>query len=116
VNVTITASHNGVSKTASFKIVPAFHELMIMPDTVKKGTSATALVQLSNPAPAGGITITLQTGSSVLAPVPASIWIPAGATSRTFSIPCGNVASATLVGIFATYNGVTKRKDIVIIP
>jgi len=50
------------------------------------GTVATWTVTLSNPAPAGGTVVTLASSGTNVATVPASITVPAGATSTTFPV------------------------------
>ena len=114
--VTISAVLNGITKTTTFTLSLPIHSLLISPDVIVKNSTSSGMVMLSQPAPAGGATITLVSGAPALVGVPAAVFIPAGGTSRSFTITTGNVASPTLVGVFATYNSSTKRKDVVVVP
>lgn len=114
--ITISAVLNGITKTTTFTLSLPIHSLLISPDVIVKNSTASGMVVLSQPAPAGGATITLVSGAPALVGVPAAVFIPAGGTSRSFTITTGNVASPTLVGVFATYNSSTKRKDVVVVP
>jgi len=114
--VTITAVLNGVTKTTTFTLSLPIHSILISPDVIVKNSTSSGLVMLSHPAPAGGVTISLVSGAPALVGVPATVFIPAGGTSRAFTITTGNVANPTLVGVFATYNASTKRKDVVVVP
>jgi hypothetical protein len=114
--VTISAVLNGITKTTTFTLSLPIHNILITPDVIVRNSSSSGLVMLSHPAPAGGATITLFTGAPALVGVPSSVFIPAGGTSRSFTITTGNVANPTLVGVFATYNGSTKRQNVVVVP
>jgi hypothetical protein len=72
-------------------------------------------VTLSAPAPAGGITVAL---SETLASgtVPASLTIPAGATSKTFKVTTTARIDAEDGAVSATYGGVTLTRPLRIRP
>ncbi|GIV04439.1 MAG: hypothetical protein KatS3mg016_0014 [Fimbriimonadales bacterium] len=111
-SVTITASAGGVSRTATLTVNPpsgsvSLQSLTISPTSVWGGSSATGTVQLSAPAPAGGVTVQLRSSSS-RAIVPSTVTVPAGATSASFTIRTTSAFSITTVTITATYNGVSR--------
>lgn len=74
------------------------------------------MVMLSHPAPAGGVTVTLTTGAPSLVGLPGSVFIPEGGSSRAFTFTTSNVQNNVVVAIFGSFNGVMKRKDIVLVP
>ena len=68
----------------------------------------TGTVTIGSAAPAGGLTIQLSSANTAYATVPATVTIPAGATSATFTItPMTQTADKSVV-ITATFNGVSK--------
>ena len=77
----------------------------ISPDTVNGGTPATGTVTLPAVAPAGGTVITLGTTLPTAVAPPASVTVPAGTTSASFTITTFPV-DRTTAELFAT-NGAT---------
>ena len=71
------------------------------------GASATAKITLKDWAPAGGATITLESGNTSIVTVPAQVTIPAGGTVTTFPVSTLPVTVPTTVAVRATYEGVT---------
>ncbi len=71
-----------VDGTAS--ITGGSQALVLTNSQVAIGQTRTLTITLSNPAPAGGLTISLQSSDTAIATVPASINVPAGATTATF--------------------------------
>ncbi len=72
------------------------------PSAVDGGQSATGTVTLSAPAPSGGATVTLTSASAFS--VPASVEVPQGASSASFTIttqPVWTAASGTLTARYA---------------
>jgi hypothetical protein len=74
---------------------------------VVSGTSVTGTVQLTSPAPAGGAVVSLASSDPTRVSVPASVLVPSGQSSATFS--AATSASATgSVTVTATYGSVTE--------
>jgi hypothetical protein len=107
-NATITAISGGVSASASLKITaPVLTALSLSPSTVVDTNPSMGTVTLSGAAPAGGLVVNLKS-SSTHASVPATVTVPAGATSATFIITtAASIVNAT-ADITATYKTVTK--------
>jgi hypothetical protein len=80
--------------------------LALEPGRVTGGAPAQGTVKLAQPAPADGVVITL-TSTNAAAAVPASVMVPAGATTATFAITTQTVSSGTTVLITASYAGVS---------
>ena len=116
--VTISATYNGVTKTAVLTDNPvALLSVTLSPTTVVGGVSTTLnKVNLNGPAPAGGISINL-TSSNPGVSVPTSVTVAAGATSSPyFTITTSAVAAQTVATISASYNGVTKTANLTVNP
>jgi hypothetical protein len=83
--------------------------LTLIPATVTGGTPSTGTVTLNGPAPSGGAIVSLSSNNAAVAPVPASVTVPAGATTTTFSVSTGAVAASTTVIISASYGSETSQ-------
>jgi PQQ-like domain/IPT/TIG domain len=82
--------------------------LSLSPTRVRGGSSSVGTVRLTGGAASGGAVVTLQSSSAGTASVPASITVPAGASSAAFAIRTQRVRSRQSVTITAVYGGVTK--------
>jgi hypothetical protein len=88
--------------------LPTITSLTLNPTNVIGGVqSSIGTVTLSGPAPAGGAQVLLSS-SNPSAGVPASVTVPAGATSATFTVSTSTVLISTSATISATYNNTTK--------
>ena len=118
--VTITASYNGSTRTATLTVTPpsapaSLQAVSISPATVSSGSSAQGTVTLTSGAPAGGAVVSLSS-SSPAATVPASVTVAAGATSAGFNVSTGSVSTSTGVTISATYGGATLTASLTVAP
>ena len=112
---TITASANGVSRTAILNVIgsaapppPTPSALSLSPATVQGGNSSTGTVTLSSAALSGGATVVLTSSNPAAASVPASVTVAAGASSASFSVTTGPVGANTSVTLSAFYNGTSR--------
>jgi hypothetical protein len=109
--VTITASYNGATRTATLTVTPnagpSITNLALSPSSVSGGTTAQGAVILSSAADAAA-TVALSSSNPAVASVPASVTIAAGSQSGVFNITTSSVATDTSVTISATLNGATK--------
>lgn len=80
--------------------------------SVTEGRSVEATVTLNMAAPANGARVSLAADPAGAAQVPASVMVPAGATSATFPV---KVATATAVTIYGNY-GVTRSESLSVTP
>jgi hypothetical protein len=78
---------------------------VLNPASVVGGNTAQGTISLNRAAPAGGAFVTLQSTNTAVATTPASVTIPAGSQSATFSITTVVVASVSLANIAAGFNG-----------
>src|SRR5437867_497304 len=109
VAATISASYAGITKTTTVTINPSVpSSLTLSPSTVNAGSSSTGTVTLNGPAPAGGTVVVLSSSKPSVASVPASVTVPAGGSSATFTVATSAGAASTSVTVSATARGVTK--------
>src|SRR5260370_31026374 len=78
--------------------------LILNPATVTGGNSSVGTVTLSAPAPSGGAVVSLSSSNPPVASVPASVTVPAGATSASFTATTTAATISTPVPISASYN------------
>ncbi|HLV79890.1 MAG TPA: protease pro-enzyme activation domain-containing protein, partial [Chthonomonadaceae bacterium] len=119
--VTLTAQPDSASAlgqgsvSASLTITPLLSSVKVSPASVTGGQNATGTIHLLAPAPSNGAVITLKS-SNAAASVPASITIPAGATSATFPITTSAVSALVSVKISATHGAAVKTTNLKVEP
>src|SRR6185503_10413812 len=92
--VTVTASGAGVSVSANLTLLPPgspapakmIDTIFASPLTVSAGTSSTATIKLTSPAPVGGLVVGLETNLPSSATMPASVTFAEGTTIATVPI------------------------------
>ncbi len=103
----VFATAGGITKSIFVTVTPdpnappLLQSLSITPSSVPGGTNATGTVVFSEPAPAGGTSVTLSTGNAAVATVPGIVMVPGGQTSASFTVTTFTVASDTSVAISA---------------
>jgi hypothetical protein len=102
--VNITASTGNSVATASFFVLaPTVASITFAPPKVTGGAGSTGTVTLDQPAPAGGMTVIITSDNPTLAnSVQASINIPAGQRTGTFTVTTARVSRNIAVGFRAT--------------
>src|SRR3989454_324616 len=90
--------------------------LALNPASVTGGNSSTGTVTLSGAAPSGGAVVTLSSSNTVVARVPSSVTVAAGARSATFTVSTSAVTASTTVSISGTYGGVTRSASLTVTP
>jgi hypothetical protein len=115
--VTLTATLNNVSKTATLTVnaaaLQAFSPASV---TVKGGTTTNLTLKLTGQAPSAGATATLASTNSNVAQTGASAHFGAFATQVVVPVTSKPVASNTAVTISATLNGVTVQAVVTVTP
>lgn len=117
VQVSLTATYNGVSKVATVTVTPAAVSSIFLPAAIAGGKAITsAYVVISGPAPVGGLAVALSSSDPSVAPPP-TITVPAGATSSGyFTIPTNAVSAPLSAVVTATAGGVSKTATIQVKP
>ena len=99
----------------SFTTAPPI-SLTLTPATISGPCqSSSGKVTLSGPAPTGGAVVTLTNGNRG-ATMPASVTIPAGATSSAFTISSLSVSSKAAGNVTASYNGSSSSSTLAVLP
>ena len=116
--VTITATVNGVSNSASLLVSPSGNPTFrLIPTSVIGGiANSKGKITIPGPAPAGGIVVVLSSSDPATASVPSSVTIPTGATSVTFPVTTYAVTTSTLVAITASSNGTSGTEILTVLP
>ncbi len=117
--VAISATYNGVTKSANVNVVPAVPSgVTISAKGVAGGVVVSSnTVSLLGLPPSGGGVIALSTSNPSIAAVPSSVTVAAGSNvSAPFAISTSAVGASSGVAIYATYNGVTKSANLYILP
>jgi RHS repeat-associated protein len=82
--------------------------LSLTPGSVASGATATGTVSLTGPAAAGGAEVSLSSSDTSVATVPASVTVPADATSATFTVSASSVATQSTATLTATHGSVSR--------
>jgi len=115
--LTVTATSGSLSHSVTITVdvvdsLPAntLRELEVAPGgpyATFGGTPSLGTVYVNASAPASGTVVALASGDPSVASVPASVTVPAGSTSATFTITTQPVTSSTAVSFTATLSGQT---------
>lgn len=117
--VTITAQANGTTAIASLEIDPVnalqVTGLVVTPNTIQGGRSASATATLSGPAPAGGATLQVSSDNNASQP-PATVNVPFNSSTTSFSIPTATVTTPQTTTITATLGRGSKTASLTVNP
>ena len=109
---TLSATLAGVGKTVTFTLTPRVQHtgatLSLAIGALAGGRDAFAIVTLAEPAPAGGALVALASSDPALAPVPATVLVPAGAKSMEFAIRTTAPIKPAAIMIVASYKGASS--------
>jgi hypothetical protein len=105
---TIRATAGSITKDATLTVNPMMvTNLTLVPTKVKGGVSATGTVTISAPAGSAGVLVNISDNSTFTG-VPATVTVPAGATSVQFTITTSPVRRREYSTIFAARNGQSR--------
>ena len=90
--------------------------LSFTPDETIGGKPSIGTVTLDAPAPGGGAVVSLSSGNTAVVTVPASVVIPAGQTTRTFTATTSPVSTATNVTVDASFGGSSVQAVLRVLP
>lgn len=114
----ITATYAGMSKSATLTVnapaPAALSSLTVNPRTVVGGSSSVGTVTL-NKVTSIPLVVTLTSNKPAKAIVPASVTVPAGASSATFNISTTSTNKKINAGIIALHNKVTRSATLTIV-
>lgn len=104
-----------ITQSAQSAATPALSSLRLSASTIPGCQSLTGTVTLGSPAPAGGVVVTLSDNLAAAMP-PASVTVPAGATTKTFSISTVAVSATQTGSVTAQLGAVTKSAPLRVRP
>ena len=114
----ITATYAGISKSATLTVnapaPAALSSLTVNPRTVVGGSNSVGTVTL-NKVTSIPLVVTLTSNKPAKAMVPASVTVPAGASSATFNISTTSTNKKINAGIIALHNKVTRSATLTIV-
>lgn len=111
----VTATHQGVSRTANVTVVPAtLLSITVSPSTVEGRKPSTGTVTFNGKV-AQAVFVSLASNSSAVQ-VPANVFVPAGQKSVAFQITTSKVTATSTRQVAANYNGVVKTASITLQP
>ena len=117
-STTISASYGGLTKATTFTVTPASAPALagvaLTSTSIVGGTSTTGRATLTAPAGSGGAVVTLRSSNPTLVGVPASVVVPAGATSTTFTVTTTVTKRNATAAVYATYASVTKTASLTV--
>ncbi len=83
---------------------------------VTAGSSVTATIQLTAPAPQGGAVVSLASSAPQALPVPPSVTVSAGLKTASLSLNVGQVTAATTVVLTASFGGSSLQSTVTVQP
>jgi len=116
-NTVITVAGSTVSKTATLTVASAqLSALSKQVSQVIGGQTATFTLLATSKVGAGGLLVNLSSSNPAALTVPASVTIPANASSANFAVSTASVAAQTTVNVTATAGNVTKTEPLLLMP
>jgi len=122
-SVTITAFYD-TTRAASLTVTRAaappptatLSSIAVNPASIIGGNASQGTVTITSAAPSGGAVVALSSSNTAAATLPASVTVPAGATTATFSVGTRTVTSSTSVTLSASYNATTRNATLLVNP
>jgi hypothetical protein len=117
--VTLTASLNGVNKTAQVTLMPkmpGLAGLQIMPSSIKGGNSAIGVITLTAPVPTDWLYVDISTDLPSVVFPESKPGIHKGAIATTFGINTGGVGEMMVATLVAELNGTTFTNTLEVQP
>ena len=115
-SVSVTGTANGTSQSGGVTVLRAnLKSVTLNRSWTSGGTSKVLRVVLDGKAPTGGLVINLSS-DNVVATVPATVTVPAGADQATATVSTAAVATYTTVTLSASNNGITKTVQLDVLP
>jgi hypothetical protein len=114
--VTMTATIGSESTPLTFTVKPSsLRSLDGLPPRENGGVPIGGIVMLNGQAPAGGAVVSLSSSSAAASP-PATVTVPAGVESVSFTMPTKRVSADTPVTITATWRGASVQARTTLTP
>ena len=115
--VTVEATANGYTSSGTLTVRPVIvSKVVLTPVTVEGGTASKGAVTLSDPAPTGGVTVTVTSSDPSVTISPASQVVAPGKAAATFTASTVAIGAAKSVTITVTANGVPVTPTLIVTP
>lgn len=111
-NVRLSATYGGVTRSNTLVVTPVLDSVQLSHTSLTGGGIVTALVLLKNPAPAGGLNVSLTSSHPAVITLPASVVVPAGEDRVVLSVQAQPVTSSVVVSVSATAGGLTRTDTV----
>jgi hypothetical protein len=100
----------------SFTQAPSLAGIALNPASVVGGGTSQGTASLTSAAPSGGAVVSLSSSNTSAATVPASVTVPAGAFSATFTVSTAAVTASTSVTINGAFGGAARAATLTVTP
>ena len=100
----------------AFTQAPSLAGIALNPASVVGGNTSQGTASLTSAAPSGGAVVTLSSSNTSAATVPASVTVPAGAFSATFTVSTASVTASTSPTITGAFGGVARSATLTVTP
>lgn len=115
--VTVEATANGYTSSGTLTVRPVIvSKVVLTPATVEGGIASKGAITLSDPAPTGGVTVTVTSSDPSVTISPAIQVVALGKTAAAFTASTVAVGVAKSVTITVTANGVPVSTTLVVTP
>jgi hypothetical protein len=100
----------------AFTQAPSLAGIALNPAGVVGGNTSEGTASLTSAAPSGGAVVTLSSSNTSAATVPASVTVPAGAFSATFTVSTASVTASTSLTISGAFGGIARSATLTVTP
>jgi hypothetical protein len=100
----------------AFTQAPSLAGIALNPASVVGGNTSQGTASLTSAAPSGGAVVMLSSSNTSTATVPASVTVPAGAFSATFTVSTASVTASTSLTISGAFGGATPSATLTVTP
>jgi hypothetical protein len=100
----------------AFTQAPSLAGIALNPASVVGGNTSEGTASLTSAAPSGGALVTLSSSNASAATVPASVTVPAGAFSATFTVSTASVTASTSLTISGAFGGTARSATLTVTP
>lgn len=115
-SVTFTASLLGAKSIANVKITPVLAALKLGKTSTTGGIAVGGTVALTGPAYSGGIVVNLSSDNPAVARVPATVTVPQGVSTASFTVSTSAVSAPTQVTLTASSGDSVKTVVLTVDP
>ena len=110
------ATYNGTVRSARLAVfAPSFSGLSLIPKTISGGSTSQGRINLTGPAPTGGLNLSLTSSNTAVANVPASVTVPEGQSSALFDITTTDGADDATPSISATLGSTVRSNTLTVL-